>query len=108
MGNKYWYCALADHISFVNERWFRITASNLPVASITIEHFSHTEKSGASQYLTDALKNIIYRFMPQLFRLLRKTGLGGIDVQAEPHMLDYPPGWRSAKDHIIVLLKKSP
>jgi len=52
------------------------------------------------------VNNLLYRINPTGFRLLRKLGMGGKDVTKHPELADHPPGWESAHDHYMVLLKK--
>jgi len=105
MGARYWYCTIGEHIAFVSPRWF----SNCRVAEqyqiLRQTSFIHGDARW-SRRLRDAGVNLAYRFGGAGFRALRKRGMGGKDVKTHPALADHPPGWLSAKDHVMVLMQK--
>lgn len=107
MGSRYWYCTLAEHISFINPRWCRNTASTCGLVLETIERFSHfSGHNRLFQQLTDFSKNALYKLAPQVAASLRKKG-DDINGVSKYDVLDYqPPGWQSAKDHFMVVFRK--
>ncbi|ACL73184.1 2-polyprenyl-3-methyl-5-hydroxy-6-metoxy-1 4-benzoquinol methylase-like protein [Thioalkalivibrio sulfidiphilus HL-EbGr7] len=105
MGSRYWYCSIAEHISFVSPAWFSGLADALGFQVVMQKNFSHSN-STMSRRIRQAVNNLLYRINPTGFRLLRKLGMGGKDVTKHPELADHPPGWESAHDHYMVLLKK--
>lgn len=106
MKGQYWYCAFPGHISFINEQWIYRTARELGVSLLTMKRFSHGDRARAVSVWIDGLKNIAYTLSPRLFGVLRAIGLGGIDLKQNPELRYYPPNWRSAKDHLLVVFQK--
>lgn len=105
MGSRYWYCAFAEHVSFVSPRWFETLSEGLDYSIERTVKFSHGHASLTKQAKA-VMTNIVYRGSPGVFRALRRAGLGGFDVRRYPELADYPPGWTSATDHFMVLLRK--
>ena len=106
MGSRYWYCLFSDHISFINEPWCRAAAHEQGIEVSRLERFSHADRTDLRFFYIDLVKNVIYRTSSRLFAFLRRCGLGGIDVQTHPEMIDSPPLWRTARDHLIVCFRK--
>ncbi len=106
MGAKYWYYMFPGHISFINRPWLKRTARELNTRIVEIKQFSHGDSNSFVPPITDGVKNIIYKLSPKGFSLLRKAGLGGIDTTVNPELKYYPPNWRSAKDHLLIVLEK--
>ncbi len=103
MGGMYWYCSIAEHISFINPRWCNHIAQNL---GLTIEDsipFSH-EPSRTLPALIQATANLFYRCLPNLAHNLRR---GYAQCKGTPyrHTFLTPPHWRSAKDHLLVAFR---
>jgi len=107
MKSAYWYCAIPEHVSFINKYWCQNVSQNLKCPILYFKKFSHADEDNFFQFLSDSLKNILYKFMPGIFSRLRTAGLGGIDIKRYPELKYYPPSWRSAKDHFIVIFQKS-
>ena len=108
MGSNYWYCTIAEHISFVNPRWISGFCKKNNASIGDQKFFCH--KKGADKFdnqLLDLLKNIVYKISPNLSALLRKIGVGGDFARTEPNLLHHPPNWKSARDHFITIIKKS-
>ena len=105
MGSRYWYCAIAEHVSFVSPRWCQTVAGALGLELEQYATFSYGRR-GVGHWVSDIAKNMVYRQAPSIFGWLRKHGLGGLDVGRHPILKDYPPGWGSARDHFIALFRK--
>lgn len=106
MGSRYWYCSIAEHISFISPAWVRRQVPALGVKIEGMTFFSHANfrfRQSAKQVAA----NVLYRFCPRLFASLRRMGMGRIDVRRFPESIDYPPGWMSAKDHFLFVLRKA-
>ena len=105
LGSRYWYCAIGEHISFVNPRWARPICSRVGLALQSCEIFSHSN-SGARRKLTEILQNLAYWLAPGPTALIRRMGVGGKDARRFPELANYPPSWMSARDHFIFLSSK--
>lgn len=106
MKNKYWYCFLAEHITFINKKWLsRAVRKNGNFVIDEIQNIAHTEDG--TNPLADILKNLTYKASPSFFGLLRKMGFGGINISEHPGLVCAPPYWHSARDHFIVKIIKS-
>lgn len=105
LGARYWYCAIGEHISFVNPRWSRKTSRCVGLALEHCEFFSHTE-AGFLRKLMEISRNMAYGFAPTITALARRVGTGGKDARRFPELADYPPSWMSARDHFIFLCSK--
>lgn len=103
MGGMYWYCSIAEHISFINPRWCKSNARNLGLAIEESITFSH-EPSGPLPALIQATANLFYRCLPNLAHNLRR---GYAQCKGVPyrHTFLTPPHWRSAKDHLLVAFR---
>lgn len=106
MGSHYWYCMFPGHISFINEIWCFNIAKIFKTAIIYMRRFSHSENDSSIKFLIDGFKNVVFKISPTVFASLRKLGLGGIDIRKYPELKYFPPNWRSAKDHILVIFQK--
>ena len=106
MGSRYWYCHIAEHMSFINPEWAQNVAQRLGLDLIAIERFSHNEDDKFSHRLHEIFSNLVYRVSLKLFSGLRRLGGGGIDVKRYPELLDVPPYWISARDHMLIVFKK--
>jgi 2-polyprenyl-3-methyl-5-hydroxy-6-metoxy-1,4-benzoquinol methylase len=105
MASRYWYCTIAEHISFISPFWVsKSIGSNYKV--IRQDNFSHSTTSTKIKGVQTTL-NILYRTLPSVFRLLRRFGMGGIDAKAHPRLAEHPPSWISSRDHFIVLLQRT-
>jgi 2-polyprenyl-3-methyl-5-hydroxy-6-metoxy-1,4-benzoquinol methylase len=105
MGSRYWYCTIAEHISFISPFWVSksIGSNYRVIKQIT---FSHSTTSLSKKGIQTAL-NILYRTLPSVFRVLRRIGMGGVDAKAHPRLADLPPSWITSSDHFIVLLQRT-
>lgn len=102
---KYWYCVISEHISFINPRWCHWAANQLNLELLSTKKFSH-QNSTLFQKSVDFIKNVIFRIFPYSFILLRKLGFGSDIYRHHDNMLNHPPSWITAKDHCIYLFNK--
>ena len=105
LGARYWYCALAEHLSFIGPRWCEWVAPRLGLELQQIVKFSHG-RGNWRQRLGQLVTNAFYAASPNGFSLLRAWGLGGSEYRRHKELLQYPPNWMSAKDHFICLFVK--
>jgi SAM-dependent methyltransferase len=105
LGARYWYCAIGEHISFVNPRWARPACHRVGLTLQCYKFFSHSG-AGPNRKLTEALKNLAYWLTPGTMAVIRRMGAGGKDARRFPELADYPPSWMSALDHFIFLCAK--
>ncbi len=107
MGSQYWYCHIAEHLSFINPSWAYIAAKELGLEVVRIDTFSHSkDRMSLSKRLYEALSNFLLKFFPNIFKFLRRFGAGNIDTNRNPELALTPPYWMSAKDHMLVVFKK--
>lgn len=104
-GSRYWYCQIAEHISFINPMWCNYAAQEIGLSVKQISTFSHKNASVARRIKELAI-NLAYLSFPAVGRLLRKKGVGGINMRKFPTLADVPPGWHSAHDHLLVVFQK--
>jgi len=104
MGSRYWYCAIAEHISFINPAWCNYMAKECGLEVVDSVRFSHVPQSEltTSSKIKESAMNITYLLFPFLLHFLRRKGFGQKDVGQYPELIDYPPRWMAAKDHFIV------
>ena len=91
MGSRYWYCTIAEHISFVSPAWFARLTTVLNYRILRQIAFSHGDSTW-SWRSTEIAKNLLYRFSTLGFRKLRAAGMG--------------KSWMSARDHFMILVQK--
>lgn len=103
LGSKHSYVACAEHISFLNPQWVKWAAPMSKSKVWQIESYRR-RASGIIQRLIDIDKNLLYRCLPGIVRCLRSNGIARLQ---HPALLDHPPTWPSAKDHMIFALIKS-
>lgn len=109
MGSRYWYCHIAEHMSFINPTWVKAVAPLLGLELVQLRLFSHSDTAASfKRRAYEASANLVLRFAPALFARLRRSGAGGIDLQRFPGLAHAPPYWMSARDHMLVVLRKGP
>lgn len=108
MGSRYWYCANAEHISFISPNWCQHVASKCGLRIDHVQCFSHAgnPQRRLSQRLKETSRNIFYLCFPYVFAWLREHGFGEKDVAKSSSLRYFPPGWMTAKDHFIVIFRK--
>lgn len=106
MGSAYWYCHIAEHISFINPRWADHAARNLGLEKVALQPFSHGDGQ-LSRRVREAALNILYRLSPALFAWLRGLGAGNIDVARFKELRKVPPYWLGATDHVLFVFRKN-
>lgn len=108
MGSRYWYCHVAEHISFINPAWAHWAAHHLGLEVVAIQPFSHVDsRSKRGRRLREIIVNLAYRASPWMFGKLRCLGVGGVEVARFPELQTVPPSWLSAQDHILIAFKKN-
>lgn len=107
MGSRYWYCAMAEHISFINPGWCYLAARRLRMRLEKVVLYSHMGETGSMIRLREAANNIVYKFFPAVAAGARKLGAGRIDVSGKAELGEYPPSFASARDHMIALFQLS-
>ena len=92
MRSRYWYCTIAEHISFINPQWCYNAATKCNLVVECTENFSHSNSNRKKQIL-ELGKNILYRFTPTTASWLRKKGFGGKKVDKCNELSFHPPSW---------------
>lgn len=105
MGSHYWYCTIAEHISFISPKWCHRIAEEMGLHVTRLKTFAHGSTSVGSR-IKDPIKNTFHKFMPHFFSHLRRNGWGKKDARKHPELADHPPVWESASDHFMVLFSR--
>lgn len=105
MGARYWYSAMAEHISFIGPRWVEKLAAEHGLRCERMLFFAH-RKAPILHRIREGGINLLYRFAPSFFRWLRHQGLGGKNTARHPELADYPPVWDTARDHFMIVLAR--
>jgi len=103
MGGRYWYCTIAEHISFINPLWCEHAARRLELTIESLVTFSH-EPAGITEYFKQATTNLLYRSTPNLAYGLRRLYAASKGKVGRPSDR-VPPHWRSAKDHMLIAFR---
>lgn len=100
MGGQYWYCAIAEHIAFINPRWCNKVAEELRLTVLGVEKYSH-KPAPALRVILHAGANLFFRASPSVASMVKRI-LGA--VRGKPHAGSraLPPPWLAANDHIFV------
>ena len=105
MKNRYWYCALPEHISFLSERWFRKAAAQLGLEVADCRHYPHSMEP-LRRKAQEAISNLTFLMLPKVIGAMRRRGIGHMSAQLHPDVIDeFPPGWASATDHVLIALR---
>ncbi|MGH7178163.1 MAG: class I SAM-dependent methyltransferase, partial [Tepidisphaeraceae bacterium] len=104
MRGRYWYCALGEHISFINPRWISATALQFNLELVDLRLFSYSRRTPA-KWLHDGVVGLSYASFPSFITWLRRRGLGYFRIEKGEDFADYPPKWSQARDHMMVLLR---
>jgi len=104
MGSRYWYCAIAEHLTFIDPGWCRKAAADCGARLMKLSKFSH-EPAPVMQQTSQLMKNLLYCFAPSLAGWVRAKGFGKEDVFQHPELKRSPPKWYAARDHLIVLFQ---
>lgn len=102
--SKYYYCALPEHISFINKNWSEFIAKRFNLKIIYFKRFSHTSFN-LKKIIFETMKNMIYLFSPSLFGMLRKIKQKNFSKN-QLNKNVHPPWWGSMKDHILIIFQK--
>ncbi len=106
MGAQYWYCAIPEHLSFINESWVQKTAASHGMHVTRLERYSHQADAGLGHRLHELAANLTHRISPRITGMLRSAGFGGLDVSSDQILKQFPPQWMSATDHLLAVLQK--
>jgi len=108
MRSSYWYCAIPEHISFLSESWFRHATKTLGLTLERVVRYPH-EKAPLRRRMFETAANFTYLMAPSAIAALRRRGVGNISRDLAPELNgDYPPGWLTARDHLIVTIAARP
>ncbi|UCF18254.1 MAG: class I SAM-dependent methyltransferase [Gemmatimonadota bacterium] len=106
LGSRYYYCAIPEHVSFINPLWCAYAAEKLDLTLVDVAQFSHQAERGLVRRARQAALNMIYAFLPGLMVAARSLGLGGFDARRQRYLRDYPPNWGAARDHLLACFRK--
>jgi len=105
MKGAYWYCWLPEHVAFINPHWCRHLAPKLGLQVEEIRRFSHEDwnwKLAAGEMA----KNFLYRTAPGMAATVHRRQLEQVGI-ARPTLAKAPPSWVSARDHFVVIFRKT-
>jgi SAM-dependent methyltransferase len=102
MGSRYLYSWYQEHIAFISPRWIVLQAPRLGFEVVQITRFSH-HNLGLRGLVAGFAKNAAYRVAPSMVDRARIR----VPSEGSAPSLPAPPAWTSAKDHFLVLLRKS-
>lgn len=105
MKSKYWYAVVPEHIAFIAPSWFRKLTCSLSFEIIDLQFFSRRNGSLITK-IRESMANLLYKFLPNLFAMLRRLGFGNIKTDGNQRLILFPPGWGSAIDHFIIVLRR--
>ncbi len=106
MRSRYWYCAIPEHISFLSVRWFEYAALSLSLRLASVWRYAHANARWTRKMFETAA-NVAYLVAPSAIGALRRRGIGHASAGLAPELVDdYPPGWLSARDHVLVAFIK--
>jgi SAM-dependent methyltransferase len=105
MGSHYWYCTIAEHISFISPEWCHRVSKEMGFQVNQFITFAHGNTS-IELRMKEPVKNILCKFMPNFFANLRRNGWGKKDAKKYPELAVHPPFWGSAKDHFLVSISR--
>lgn len=106
-GASYWYSTISEHVSFISPRWVELQAKRLGVSVENMSFFSHSERQSKFLTIKESILNILYWLWPASVGWLRRMGIGHKRFLKHKDLINHPPSWFTAKDHFMVLLKKS-
>jgi len=105
MRNRYWYCAIPEHISFLSVRWFEHAAHTLGLEIAGVTKYAHAQAPVARR-MYETAANFTYLVCPSAIAALRRRGIGNVSQALAPDLAGrYPPGWFTAEDHVLVALR---
>lgn len=105
MGSRYLYSWFLEHIAFVSPQWVERQAPRIGFAVVAIDRFSHTSDAQFG-FLIGMLKNGAYKMSPRLIDAVRAKADQSPSGEL-PAVPMAPPAWTSARDHILVVLRKN-
>ncbi|WP_296640480.1 methyltransferase domain-containing protein [Thiobacillus sp. 65-1402] len=103
MRGMYWYCSIAEHLSFINPQWCKLISHELGLEITDLETFSHEPAKPSATFL-QASANLFYRCLPNLAYGLRRFHALRKGLACRPSFRT-PPHWRSARDHLLVAFR---
>lgn len=106
MGGGYWYCANAEHLSFLNEAWVRRCSALLGLTPVALETFAHdpSRLRAAAQLAM----NLAYRVAPGVLSGARRWLARDPQTRAREDLRCAPPSWSTARDHMLFALQAAP
>lgn len=100
---RYWYCVFPEHISFISSSWLANYAHQEGLAVIDLRRFAR-HVAGPMRRVRELVVNLLYIYAAPVAHLLRRVGAGELSVAGRPELLDFPPNWMTARDHLLAVL----
>jgi 2-polyprenyl-3-methyl-5-hydroxy-6-metoxy-1,4-benzoquinol methylase len=105
--SRYWYCWHPEHLSFINPAWVEYEAKKHSLDVIQIQGFSHAGNPSAVRLALQTFANLTFLYLPGLFTLFRQARWRLLGTTGRK-VVNHPPVWDNASDHILVVLQKMP
>jgi 2-polyprenyl-3-methyl-5-hydroxy-6-metoxy-1,4-benzoquinol methylase len=104
MRGQYWYCAIAEHIAFINPSWCKRAAGDL---HLSVTHIANYTRKPASfrRASMHAMANLLFLLAPRLAAHLKGLLKRLVQGRGNPES-PAPPVWLAAADHFLVSFRK--
>lgn len=93
--NRYYYCTILEHISFINLKWMKKVCEANNYELIMSAKFSHHVDKRVKIIFRNLLQNLVFVMNPKLYNFLKNKKSLKKEV---PDLFNY-------KDHMLVILK---
>ena len=100
LGPRYWYCSLPEHVSFYNTRSMQYIARICGLESVEHVQISHV-RARPDKRLRQAVRNGVFA------AAVRTGGFGIPPLRSKVDRMT-PPGWLTAKDHMLHVMRAAP
>jgi hypothetical protein len=105
-GRNYWYAAITEHVSYLTLNWFRWAAKKLGLSVICVRRVSSGEPNFFESQRT-FLRLLFFSLSRDICGLRNSNPLiSRIPFFGRVTKWRYPPMWREARDHFVVVLRK--
>ncbi|MCX7769948.1 MAG: class I SAM-dependent methyltransferase [Proteobacteria bacterium] len=96
--NRYYYCSIIEHISFINLKWINFVCSKLDFEILYIKKFSHNIDLRVKVILRNFLQNLIFLISQRFYYYLRNGNKETLEKKTVPDLFN-------VKDHLLIILK---
>jgi SAM-dependent methyltransferase len=105
VGARWWYCYYAEHLAFISERWLRVWLARAGAdAKLVATHRFRYQRLSLLRYVRQAVLTAMYSVAPRAYVRTISALKGALRRSGEVD----PPGSGLARDHILLVVRKSP